>query len=467
MQRPPRRRLNLAACVIVASWVLSLGINAPGHLSYDSVVQLQEGRSGVFQSMHPPVMSVLLGLADGILPGTGLYLVIATAPFFIGLLLACRGAEGRRAASLIALALLALALLNPFLLVYQGIVWKDVLFANLAVLAFALAGTALDQPPGPRRVAAAIAAALLAGVAATIRQQGLLMPLALGVVTLLAVPRGTGWARRAASAAVILGVSLGTMAALGAAVRSAAVSPPADPSREGLLLLQGFDVMGMAARGVPVPVGGGLGRMDAQAVEAYARRYYTPTRLDPVVPEPLPAAFDRLDIQPMWGIWKAMVLASPGAYLAHRAAVLRWQIWPPDVMQCLPIHVGVEGAPARLAELNLAPGARPGDQRLYAMATPWFETPLFRGGAWILASLAILLILVRRRLAEAADLAVAALQVSAILFAASYALVGIACDLRYLFLLPAAVCLGLAHLARGRRAGGRQPGSAGLAAPAA
>src|SRR5262249_2785037 len=57
---------------------LLLAFNWPGQMSYDSVVQLTDGRSGQYDSWHPPVMAWLLGLFDALLPGTGLFLLSTT-----------------------------------------------------------------------------------------------------------------------------------------------------------------------------------------------------------------------------------------------------------------------------------------------------------------------------------------------------------------------------------------------------
>ena len=54
--------------------LIMVAANAPGHLSYDSVVQLFEGRHGVRQTWAPPLQSWLMGIFDEIVPGTGLYI---------------------------------------------------------------------------------------------------------------------------------------------------------------------------------------------------------------------------------------------------------------------------------------------------------------------------------------------------------------------------------------------------------
>jgi hypothetical protein len=451
MSAPVGSSRNLAGFVIVAAWVVTLAVNAPGHLSFDSVVQFLEGRTGVYGSMHPPVMSALIGLADRVVAGTALYLASVTAIFFGALLVASRRPSGSALGRILPLLLLTAVLISPPLLIYQGIVWKDVLFANLAVAAFAAAGVALDRQAASLRSAGAwIVAVGLAGLAATVRQNGLLVPIGIALVFAAAPSAASGLLRRAGVAAFAFAAALGTMVALQAAVRATAVEPPGEITRLGLRALQAYDIQGMAARGAAISSAAPLGAGAADEIAGYAVRNYRASRLDPPNVEPPPEALHRLTPDEVQRIWWAMLVAEPAAYLAHRAAVLRWHLWPPDIMQCLPIHVGVGGPAEAMALLRLSPGTRPGDEKLYRLALPLFDTPLFRHAAWILASLAIVAVIGLRRVSEPADLAVLALQATALAFAASYAVIGIACDFRYIFFLPAAVCLGLAHLARGR-----------------
>lgn len=441
---------NLAAPVIVAAWVTTIAVNAPGHLSFDSVVQVLEGRTGVYASMHPPAMSALIGLTDRVVPGTGLYLVVATALFFGALLLASRQPVGSAAGRTLPLLLLAAALFSPVLLIYQGIVWKDVLFANLAVAAFAVTGVALDRKASSGRSAGAWGLALLlAGLAATVRQNGLLVPVGVAMVLALAQPASVGHLWRAGAAALALAAALGTMAVLQAAVRATAIVPPANTIQIGLRVLQAYDIQGMAAHGAAVPPVGQVDPRSAAEIAGHAARNYRAARLDPPGVEPPPAVLMHMPPAEIHRIWQTMLWGNPGAYLAHRAAVLRWHLLPPDIMQCLPVHVGVSGPSEAMATLHLTSGTRPSDERLWRLARPFFDTPLFRHAAWLLASLAIAAALTLRRLSEPADLAMLLLQVTALAFMASFAIVGIACDFRYIFFLPAAVCLGLAHLARG------------------
>ncbi|HLY81145.1 MAG TPA: hypothetical protein VKQ70_17330, partial [Caulobacteraceae bacterium] len=123
-----------AAMVIVAAAAATLWLNLPGHLSYDSVVQLAEGRGGLYTGEHPLVMSWLLGVGDRLLPGAGLFVAFDVLLVF-GALLALVLIAPRPA--WIAAPLAALCALLPQLAVYPAIVWKDVLFAGASAAGFA------------------------------------------------------------------------------------------------------------------------------------------------------------------------------------------------------------------------------------------------------------------------------------------------------------------------------------------
>jgi hypothetical protein len=46
-----------ASAILLTGTAVMLALNAPGQLSYDSVAQLANGRSGFYNSWHPPVMA--------------------------------------------------------------------------------------------------------------------------------------------------------------------------------------------------------------------------------------------------------------------------------------------------------------------------------------------------------------------------------------------------------------------------
>jgi hypothetical protein len=162
--------------IILAGFVFCLTADLPGHLSYDSVIQLLEGRTGRYANWHPAVMSWLLGLADAVVPGAGLFVVFDALLFFgglMGLLLI------RRRPSWAAAWVAAVLVLCPQVLLYQGLVWKDVLFADAAVAGFVCLAFAGERWGNARFRFALIAAGFaLFALAALVRQNGAIVALA-------------------------------------------------------------------------------------------------------------------------------------------------------------------------------------------------------------------------------------------------------------------------------------------------
>ena len=186
-----------------------LALNLPGQLSYDSVSQLFDGRFGSYNSWHPAVMAWLLGLFDAVVPGTGLFVgfeaVLVGAAFALSL-----GRNAGWTAAALALGIM----LTPQLLLFQGIVWKDVLFADSYVLAFALLARGAREQRPVRLVLFGLFFLFLS-LAGLARQNGLLL-LPFGAL-------GFGWItakgnRRVlhAAAALILLAGTGEQCQLGA-----------------------------------------------------------------------------------------------------------------------------------------------------------------------------------------------------------------------------------------------------------
>ena len=73
-----------------------LALNAPGQISYDSVTQLADGRTGHYNSWHPPLMAFLLGVFDRLVPGTLLFLLFQSL-LAAGRIAGPAGAEAARA----------------------------------------------------------------------------------------------------------------------------------------------------------------------------------------------------------------------------------------------------------------------------------------------------------------------------------------------------------------------------------
>jgi hypothetical protein len=81
----PRRLTALKLCIIcLAGFALSVTINHPGFMSYDSVQQLLEARAGVYSDVHPRLIALMWHFTDKIIPGPFGMLLLETALIWCG-----------------------------------------------------------------------------------------------------------------------------------------------------------------------------------------------------------------------------------------------------------------------------------------------------------------------------------------------------------------------------------------------
>lgn len=143
--------------------------------------------------------------------------------------------------------------------------------------------------------------------------------------------------------------------------------------------------------------------------------------------------------------WFDLIAHHPAAYLGHRWDAFVQVLINPVLERCNPVFVGVEAAPERLELLRIQAGREPADLAMSNYATWWYVTPFYSHLAFAAAALIVAGFLVFRR--EAADMVIAALMLGVLAFAASFFVISIACDYRYLYALDLAAVAGLLYLA--------------------
>ena len=92
-------------------------------------------------------------------------------------------------------------------------------------------------------------------------------------------------------------------------------------------------------------------------------------------------------------------------------------------------------------DLHLSRGLRPSDEILYAYSAKYFDTPLFRQGFYL--AVAVLLVLALAIFKPMQSRPFIAMLAAAITFTLSFAVIGLACDFRFLYFLDLSVFVAL------------------------
>jgi hypothetical protein len=439
------RNRSLSLVLVLAGFVASLLLNLPGHLSYDSVIQLLDGRTGEYHTWHPPVMAWLLGLGDALLPGTASFVIACAALNFaaFGSLLWLKDRTGWLTA-LVAL----LCVLTPQFLLYQGIVWKDVLFANAALAGFVcLAHAARLWPRTVLRFIWLTAATFLFVLAALTRQNGL--------IVLLTGAAGLGWIA-AKQSGFKTGSLYGFSALLIAAVLFAGVSgllslrtTHDNGTAAQITLLEAYDLIGTVKRdpGYRLQILERETPKLAAAMRTDGVKLYSPYKNDTLeasmsLEEGLAAP---ASASPLARQWRDLVFRHGWLYLRTRLDVFAQVFLTPVLQQCVPFYVGVDGPAEEMGELGMTRRWDATDRIQAAYAGHFVGTPVFSHAAF--AALGILMLALLWRRSAPTDIAMGCMLASMLAFTISFFVISIACDYRYLYALDMSVLYALFYLA--------------------
>jgi hypothetical protein len=444
-----KAKLNLSAesalrVVLAGGFLLMLAASLPGHLSYDSVLELYEGHFHVRQSWAPAFYAWVLGVFDSVLPGTALYVVASGLLLFLAL---ASFATLRGRVSWFAVPLALVFVLTPAVLVYQGIVWHDVLFANLAIAGMVcLSHAAICWETRARRWMFLAATLLLLAAAVLTRQNGFIM----GVLAALALgwtagaregwKRGVAWGAGGFVALVLVAQALGYV---GVPSRAG----PADGLDKGLRILRQYDLIGALATdpNLPLPAIEAANPASARTLRREASRVYSAERVDFLDGQPgLSKALWSLSDKTVSAEWSNLILHHPGLYLRQRWQVFRWVFLTPVIDRCLPVYVGVDAPVEKMTPLGLVQRRSMTDQQLVNYSTWFMDTPAFSHLTYVVMGLLVAGVLLLRR--DPADIPIVALTLGGVAFAASFFVISIACDYRYLYFLDLSAMAGLLYV---------------------
>ena len=453
------RRPGVAArwtlwAVLAAAVVLMLKLNLPGHLTVDSVLALHEGRFGVRTTWNPAFFGWLLGALDRIHTGTALAVgLVGVLLFGSWALLAAARPRTSWLAPLVALAVISL----PQVLVYPGIVWKDVQFAVATLAGFSLLAFGVRERLGRTPWASFAAAAILFAAAGLLRQNGLLLALPAALAIAWARSGYRGWARSSALAmGWLTAVALLTFL-LSAVAQPQGAGRPDDAGGKGVRILQTYDLAAASALepGRATPHIDRVSPAAGAHLRAHAAEFYSPERVDTMSSDArMGELWSTVPRKAIQDEWLALIQDDPGLYLRARWQAFAQVFGTPVIDRCLPVAIGADGPAEAMKALDMTPRHSYEDRRLYNYVTWFMDTPALSHLAFAAVAVLVGVALLWRR--DPADLVIAGLLAGALGFAASFFVISIACDYRYLYVLDMAALTGLVYLAldpRLRRAG--------------
>ena len=412
--RPMRRRLYLTvAALIAAGYGLTLAIFYPGIMTFDAKFVHEDIAKGVFGDWQSPVMTVLWGVIDPIAPGPGsMFLLIATS-YWLGFGLLAFALARRSSRLALLLPLLAL---TPPAFVFVGIIWRDVLFAIIWLLAAAIAFAAAER--GARlRVPAQVLALALCAFGVLLRPNALIAAPILGAY--IAWPTQMSWKRTA-----ILFVP--AMAGFFALIQIVYYGALGATRQHPLQTIMVFDLGGIShfTKQNQFPVTWSEPETALLLNGCYqSTQWDIYWRLEPCdfVMRKVEREEKLFGTPAITAAWARAVTRHPVAYLRHRAAFM-WNFLGGDNLTMWVADV------ERPSETVFAD--RPAFVALVALHDMLKLTPLFRVGPWLLVCLMVCGFAWKRRETPEGAFALGVCG-SAAVYVFTFFAVGVASDFRY------------------------------------
>jgi hypothetical protein len=438
---PRATALGVLGGVGMALCALALTLHSPGHISFDSSMQVHESATGIAVSWNPPFMSALLRWLGGNALAPVALMLLNIVGVYGCLFTIARSSMRASPDTTIEswrVVLCALLVANPVIFLYVGILWKDVLMATLMLLALTLALQA-SRARG-RRQSILIALAVLALLPMPLtRQQGwFLLPILLVAPAWLFVRQAGTRKQSLLRMATIVLLTMAAMAILSFAVGRTIRGGDGRDVSNGTRAVMGYDIAGAIARSRSA----GQSMMNVlqppSRVWEHLTERYSAARSDGLINDSIAGPYlGEMKPSRLRHAWWTLVRDHPGEWLRQRTEVFAWLLDMHDLQQCLPIHVGIDGMPDYMDEMHIRQGSDARDDALFAFAKRAETTPLYRHWFYaLLLPIALLVAWRARSLGPARGVLIVHL-VGLLAYLLSFLPTSIACDFRYLYpLIP-------------------------------
>ena len=410
-----RLRLLLVFYLIAAGFVLTLVVFYPGLMTYDAryvYAAIADGHVGDWQS---PVMTWLWAWIDPIAPGSASMFLLIAALYWLAFAVLALVLVQKSTVCGLALPVLACA---PPAFVLLGVIWRDVLFADTWLLATALTFAVADFR-AVHRLPALLIALILVAFGVLLRPNALLAAPILCAYVLW--PSRSHWRRLAV-------LYIPAVAVLFALIQLVYYDVLGATRQHPLHEIFVFDLGGIShfSKQNVFPV-----EFTPEQTALLTSSCYDPTMWDVYWNrEPCRFVMDIVEKQEkifgtprLFDAWKRAILAHPRAYLEHRATFMwtflageNFTVWFQDLDD--PSKVVFSDNAALMAVKTAHDALKP--------------TPLFRAGTWLLLCAFACVYALRRRRTAAGAFALA-VGGSAIVYLATFSVVGVAADFRYAY----------------------------------
>ena len=412
--REHKRRALPIVAMCAAGFALTLWVFWPGVQTFDAFYVYKDMGTRSYGDWQSPVMIVLWSLIDPIAPGTGSLLLLTVALYWLAFGVVALTVARRSPALAVVLLLLAL---SPPAFVFVGIIWRDVLFAIMWLLAAALVFATAEC----RRLRIAMQIVALALLAFGV----LLRPNALAAAPLLAAyilwPSRFAW-KRATLLYVPAALALfGLVQVVYYGVLGAARQQP-------LHSIMVFDLGGIShfAKDNVFP-----GTWTANQTKLITEGCYNPLAWDAYwTQEPCLFVMEQLERDKLFAspalteAWKSAILKYPAAYVRHRTTFMATFLAGAENMT---MWSRALDDPDKIIFAD-----NPRLMALKAVHDRLKQTPVFYAGTWLLLDLIVCGFAWRRRETPEGLFALGICG-SAIVYMMTFYAVGVATDFRYAY----------------------------------
>ena len=318
-------------------------------------------------------------------------------------------------------------LVGPIFMVYPGIVWKDVHYAHFALCGFALIGIARER----KSILIEYFAIGLLAFAATQRQQGLVVAVLGSVWAGWSYAGAVGFKQRTLASLSRLALTVGVLIFASVVMSFISKSNGLTNPRTGITQCLIYDMAGAVHRAPDATLDVFAREKLDVAFRRDALATYDPSRIDTLGPGTGLAHLkrDNLAVEQ----WLALAWSQPRALFGHKLEFMAWFGGLRDQLKCAPVHVG-HGPSAELLRAADLQDSRPSPlaPHAYAYSKQFFNTPYFALWSYALVTTLSLCLLGFQRRWRSPWFG---LQLCALAYVSSFALLGLACDFRYGYFL--------------------------------